>query len=183
MVSGPSCGEKDDLVPEFRYEDRKKKLTFFLFGEPLNRLLKTLETSRPASSLLMNPDLIDPKGFTQFLVFESINRPLGENSSFNVFFFEPNRNREKMGPKDELEMSNDKNHDENPTDTNGSLTRQFDLDANLLHLGLSHCGYFPLGIYSIALFLVFMCPAQYMTGTVKEKKNGLGKGTAVSVYI
>ena len=39
---------------------------------------------------------------------------------------------------------------------------EFDLDTNLMQLG--NCGLFPMGIYLVALFLVFMCPAQYMAG-------------------
>ena len=46
---------------------------------------------------------------------------------------------------------------------------EFDLDTNLMQLG--NCGPFPMGIYLIALFLVFMCPAQYMTGWWGERES------------
>ena len=82
-----------------------------------------------------------------------------------------------MDSKDDVKMSNDKNHKNPNKDVDCSLTQQFDLDVNLLHLGIHHWGYFPLGIYSIALFLVFMCPAQYMTGKMVERKEWTSEQT------
>ena len=77
---------------------------------------------------------------------------------------------EKKGKKT-LENSNEEEEEEEEDDgEKEEESEEFDLNANLVHLGIWGSS-FPLGIYSIALFLVFMCPAQYMTGRWQREWN------------
>ena len=85
-----------------------------------------------------------------------------------------------MGEQDEFEASTDKCDDFNDKNGNAIATQLFDLDDNLLHLGLKNWGFFPWGIYSIAVFLVFMCPAQYLAGR-QEEGSRLGPKAGLNI--
>ena len=51
-------------------------------------------------------------------------------------------------------------------DENGPDEADFDLDDNLVHLGIR--GFFPSGIYFILSFFVFLTPMQYMSSHVSS---------------
>ena len=52
------------------------------------------------------------------------------------------------------------------TTTTATTVEDFDLDENLMHLGIK--GFFPTGLYFILSFLVFIVPMQYMSSHVSS---------------